>query len=178
MKSHRLHRLGVIALASAAMAWITPLLAEEGHFDRTLQVSGAVELEVRTGSGTINVRTGDSSSVRIEGTIRSSHGWFDSGDAEKKIRYLESHPPIEQQGNIIKIGHVEDEELQRNVSISYEIVTPVATRLRSSSGSGEETVEGLKGPVEASSGSGNLRLANIGVLRRTGSTLWSITPLR
>ena len=46
MKSHCLHRLVVIALAAAAMAWVTPLRAEEGHFDRTLQVSGPVELEV------------------------------------------------------------------------------------------------------------------------------------
>ena len=171
MKSHRLHVIGVFALAAAAMLWVTPLRAEDGHFDRTLQVSGPVEMDVRTGSGTINVRTGDSSSVRIQGTIRSSHGWFDSGDEEKKVRYLEAHPPIEQEGNLIKVGHVEDEDLQRHISISYEIVTPVATRLRSSSGSGEETIEGLKGPVEASSGSGNLRLASIGdeVRASTGS---------
>ena len=171
MKSHRLHRLGIITLAALAMAFITPLRAEEGHFGRTLQVSGPIEMDVRTGSGTINVRAGDASTVRIEGTIRSSHGWFEGGDAEKKIRYLESHPPIEQQGNFIKIGQIEDEEMQRNISISYEIVAPVATRLRSSSGSGEETIEGLKGPVEASSGSGSLKLTNIGdeVRASTGS---------
>jgi DUF4097 and DUF4098 domain-containing protein YvlB len=148
-----------------------PARAVEGHFARTLQVSGAVELEVQTGSGTIDVRTGDSSTVRITGTIRTTSGWFDGADAEEKVHYLVANPPIEQHGNIIKIGHIEDRDLTRNISISYEIVTPVETRLRSSSGSGEQDVSGLRGPVEASSGSGNLRLTNIGDMVRasTGS---------
>jgi DUF4097 and DUF4098 domain-containing protein YvlB len=148
-----------------------PARAVEGHFARTLQVSGAVELEVQTGSGTIDVRTGDSSTVRITGTIRTTSGWFEGAGAENKVHYLEANPPIEQHGNFIKIGRIEDEDLQRNISISYEIVAPVETRLRSNSGSGEQNVSGLRGPAEASSGSGNLRLTNIGDMIRasTGS---------
>jgi hypothetical protein len=148
-----------------------PARAAEGHFTRTLQVSGPVDLEVQTGSGSIEVRTGDNSTVRISGTIRSSNGWFDSGDSEKKVRYLETNPPIEQHGNLIKIGHLEDRELEHNISISYEILTPAETRLRSNTGSGEQTVNGVHGPVEASSGSGHLKLTNIGDMVRasTGS---------
>jgi DUF4097 and DUF4098 domain-containing protein YvlB len=171
MKSNRLLLWSILTPAALWLCLAAPAGAVEGHFARTLQVSGAVDLEVQTGSGTIDVRTGDSSSVRITGTIRATSGWFDSVDAEEKVRYLETHPPIEQHGNIIKIGRIEDEELKRNVSISYEIVTPVETRLRSSSGSGEQDVRGVRGPVEASSGSGHLRLTNIGDMVRasTGS---------
>jgi DUF4097 and DUF4098 domain-containing protein YvlB len=153
----------------------TPARAVEGHFARTLQVSGAVDLEVQTGSGTIDVRTGDSSTVRITGTIRSSSSWFYGSGEENKVHYLETNPPIEQHGNIIKIGRIEDEDLQRNISISYEIVTPVETRLRSNSGSGEQNVSGLRGPVEASSGSGSLRLTNIGDLVRAATGSGRIT---
>jgi DUF4097 and DUF4098 domain-containing protein YvlB len=175
MKSHRILSLGILASVVVSLCLAAPLRAVEGHFERTLQVSGAVELDVRTGSGTIDVRTGDSSTVRVSGTIRGSGGWHDDAGAEKKIRYLEANPPIEQQGNIIKIGRIEDEELQRHVSISYEIVAPVETRLRSSSGSGEQTVSGLHGPVEASSGSGNLRLTNIGDMVRASTGSGHIT---
>ena len=82
-----------------------------------------------------------------------------------------AHPPIEQHGNLIKIGHVDDHEMEHNVSISYEIVVPTETRLRSNTGSGEQSINGLRGPVEASSGSGHLRLTNIGdaVRASTGS---------
>jgi len=171
MKHHRLLPWGVLTLAVMFLWLAAPARAVEGHFARTLQVSGAVELEVQTGSGTIEVRTGDSSTVRITGTIRSSGGWFDSGGAEDRVHYLEANPPIVQHGNLIKIGHMEDRDLDRNISISYEIVAPVETRLRASSGSGEQEVSGLRGPVEASSGSGNLRLTNIGDMVRasTGS---------
>lgn len=171
MKSYRLFTLGILTLAAVALCLSAPARAAEGHFERTLQVTGPVELDVQTGSGTINVRTGDSSTVRISGTIRSSGSWLEGTDAEKKVRYLEANPPIEQHGGVVKVGHIEDESLQRNISISYEVVVPAATRLRSNSGSGDQDVNGLNGPVEASSGSGSLKLANIGdtVRASTGS---------
>src|SRR5437667_12269065 len=113
------------ALLSVATAGVARAAAE-GSFERTLKVTGPLELDVSTGSGHIDVRTGDSSTVRIRGTIRaSSGGWRSSDDdAERKVRYLESNPPIEQSGNYIKIGHAEDRELMRNVSISYDLVVP------------------------------------------------------
>jgi DUF4097 and DUF4098 domain-containing protein YvlB len=175
MKSYRILPLGILTSVAVSLCLTAPARAVEGHFERTLQVSGAVELDVRTGSGTIDVHTGDSSTVRVSGTIRATDGWHDSADVEKKVRYLEANPPIEQHGNIIKIGHIEDEELQRHISISYEIVAPVETRLRSSSGSGEQNVSGLRGPVEASSGSGNLRLTNIGDMVRASTGSGHIT---
>jgi len=180
MKSYRLFTLGILTIAAMAVCLSSPARAADGHFDRALQVSGPVELDVQTGSGTINVRTGDNSTVRVSGTIRPSGGWFSGGDQEKKVRYLEANPPIEQHGNVIKVGHIEDEDLQRNISISYEIVAPVATRLRSSSGSGEQDVSGISGPVEASSGSGSLKLTNIGDAVRvsTGSGHISVESVK
>jgi DUF4097 and DUF4098 domain-containing protein YvlB len=162
MKSNRLFTLGILMLAAVVLCVSAPARAADGHFERTLQVSGPVELDVQTGSGTINVRTGDSSTVHVSGTIRASNSWRGDDDAEKKIQYLEANPPIEQHGEVIKIGHIEDESLQHNISISYEVVVPAATRLRSSSGSGDQEVSGLNGPVEASSGSGSLKRGNIG----------------
>ena len=180
MKSDRLLTLSILTFAVMSMCFAVSTRAAEGHFTRTLQVSGAVDLEVQTGSGSIDVRTGDSSTVRITGTIRASRGWSDSASAEQKVRYLETNPPIEQHGNLIKIGHLEDEELQRNISISYEIVAPVETRLRSTSGSGDQSVSGLRGPVETSSGSGSLKLTNIGDMVRasTGSGLISVEGVK
>jgi DUF4097 and DUF4098 domain-containing protein YvlB len=175
MKHQRLLPWGILSLAVMFLYLAAPARAAEGHFARTLQVSGAVELEVQTGSGSIEVRTGDSSTVRITGTIRTTSGWFDGTGAENKVHYLEANPPIEQHGNAIKIGRIEDEDLQRNISISYEIVVPVETRLRSNSGSGEQNVSGLRGPVEASSGSGNLRLSNIGDMVRASTGSGHIT---
>ncbi len=162
MKSHRLLPLGFLMLAAISLCVAAPARAAEGHFDRTLQVTGPVDLNVDTGSGSITVRAGESSTVRVTGAIRASGGWSDNTGADQRIHRLEANPPIEQHGNVIKIGHMEDEELQRNISISYDIIVPVETRLRSNTGSGEQNVSGLHGPVEVSSGSGSITLSKIG----------------
>jgi len=161
----------LMALAATCLAFSTAALAAEGHFQRTLQVTGPVQLSVQTGAGTITVRTGGDSIVEVQGTIRAWTGLFSNGDAEKKVRYLESHPPIEQHGNVIEIGKITESGMQHNVSISYELVVPTNTRLSSKTGSGNQTIDGVSGPLEAETGSGDIKGSNIGgsVQATTGS---------
>jgi Toastrack DUF4097 len=139
----------------------------EGSFDRTLQVTGPVELEVTTRSGGIQVRVGEADAVRIHGIARASGG----ANAMQRLRQLEANPPIEQSGNIIRIGRLEDSELGRNVSIAYDLVVPAETQLAAESGSGDLSAEGIRGPLRVSTGSGGLRFGDIGgeVRASTGS---------
>ena len=160
-----------VALA-ASMACTADDRYAEGGFDRTLKTSGAVDLTVETGAGSISVHAGDGSSVHVIAKIRVNEDWHvTTSEAQAKVKKLESNPPIEQSGNTIRIGEIRDEDLKRNVSISYEISAPADTKLHSSTGSGSETLEGLKGPVETSTGSGGIHLAKIGseVHATTGS---------
>ena len=152
-----------VVLLSVATVISARGFAAEGSFDRTLKVTGPVELEVTTGSGNIDVRPGDSGSVRVHGKIRASNNWRDeSADSERKVQALESNPPIEQNGNMIRIGHIEDPELRRNISISYELEVPAETRLTSKTGSGSENINGIRGPLRAGTGSGSLKISSIG----------------
>lgn len=136
--------------------------AVEGSFDRTLKVTGTVDLEVKTGAGSIQVRPGDGGTVRVTGKIRARDSRWDGLSAAEKVKRIEANPPIVQEGNVIRIGEIEDRELRENVSISYELVVPAETKLRSSTGSGSQTIEGIRGPLDASTGSGSLTLSNIG----------------
>jgi DUF4097 and DUF4098 domain-containing protein YvlB len=146
--------------------------ASEGSFDRTLHVSGAVNLEIETGAGSIRVRAGSSNEVRVTGHIRSSNWLFgSSGDA---IERLEKNPPIQQSGNDIRIGHIDDPELRHNLSISYEVVTPSNTQLHSSTGSGSQDISGVSGPVDANTGSGGVKISDIGAGVRAHSGSGSI----
>ncbi len=149
--------LGVMLLVAAVAA--PSHGSAEGSFDRTLKVTGPVQLDVSTGSDSIRVRPGTAGSVHVVGTIRAHEGW--GGDAEDKVRRLEANPPIEQDGNIIRIGHTEDEDLKKNVSISYELEVPAETQVRSESGSGSQEIRGLVGPVSTQTGSGSITLADI-----------------
>lgn len=149
--------IGLIVLALQA---VPAMASAEGTFQRTLEVSGPVHLDVNTGSGQIQVRPGSSSRVQITGHIKVTD-WF-GGNAEEKVKRLQDNPPIQQSGNDIRVGHVDDPELRRNVSISYEITVPAETQVRAHSGSGNQSVEGIRGPVEVDAGSGGLKVSGIG----------------
>src|SRR3954469_15116970 len=154
MKPNRLTVLVVLL----SLATLPVFAAQEGGFDRTLKVSGQVDLDVSTGSGGITVNRGSDGQVVIHATIRASYyGWF-GGDVSDKIRAIESNPPVEQSGNTVRIGHFASSDLQRNVSISYDIQIPANARLQSHTGSGSIRIAGVNGPVEASTGSGGINI--------------------
>ncbi len=163
--------VGVIVMAVVVSA---PSYGAEGRFERTLNVTGPVDLDVQTGSGNITVHTGSGSTVHVVGTIHASEmgNWF-SGDRlspDERVKQLESNPPIEQNGNSIRLGHIENRDL-RNVSISFDVTVPAQATLHSETGSGEQEITGVKGSVTSHSGSGNLSItdATAGVSARTGS---------
>lgn len=158
-----------IAITALVLCSLPAYSSAHGEFERTLQVNGRVDLQVETGSGSIEVHRGGSNQVHVVGRI-STNEWF-GGNAEEKVKKLEANPPIQQSGNDIRIGHIDDPELKHNISISYEITVPENTELHSSSGSGTENIADIAGPLEANTGSGSLKISNIGagVRAHTGS---------
>jgi DUF4097 and DUF4098 domain-containing protein YvlB len=132
-------------------------------------VTGPANVDLSTGSGSVHVRTGGSGQVEITAHIKVTN-WF-GGDSERKVQEIEKDPPIQQSGNDIRIGHSVDSELFHNVSISYELVVPAETQLRSHTGSGNQTIEGLQREIEIETGSGGLKISDIGnrVRAETGS---------
>ena len=166
-ESSRTAKLLVLALvvlftSTAALAWPSP----QGTFDRTLQVTGPVDLEVLTHSGDVRIRAGSSGTVQIHGKIFVGEAWF-LGRHESDVHGIEQNPPIRQQGNSIHIDYVD----VRNISIDYEITVPTDTTVRTHSGSGDQTIEGTHGNVDVQTGSGDVKLASLqGEIRlQTGS---------
>jgi DUF4097 and DUF4098 domain-containing protein YvlB len=159
----KLRQISFAVCCVVLMSWsvATAAAAAEGSFQRTLKVSGPVDLDIETGSGNIEIRTGSSDQIQVTGHIRANN-WFSGGDATEKVKRIESNPPIQQSGNDIRIGHIDDPTLRRNISISYELVVPAETRLRSRTGSGNQNAVGLHGAVDLQTGSGNVVFSNIG----------------
>lgn len=142
---------------------VLPLSASStGHFERTLQVSGPVDLEVTSGSGNITVHTGGAGTLSVSAKIHGSTGsWFFGGDVEERIQRIEKNPPVEQQGNTIRMGKFEDRDLARNISIDYDLTVPAQTRLNSRTGSGDQSLSGLQLALTANTGSGNITIENV-----------------
>jgi DUF4097 and DUF4098 domain-containing protein YvlB len=159
---HRAFRTLIFILASSVAGFASVI----GTFDRSFQVSGTIDLEVLTRSGDINVRNGGASTVSIHAKIHSSNSWF-GGDHKSEVQELQNNPPIRQNGNSIRIDYVNF----NNISIDYDITVPDNTAVRAHTGSGDQTIEGLRGNIELESGSGDLRVARLtGEMRfQTGS---------
>src|SRR6185312_5550461 len=142
---------------------VLPALAEvTGHFDRTLKVTGPVDLNIVSGSGNITVHPGGNDSVVISAKIHASNSWLFGGSAEDRIHRIEQNPPVEQQGNIIHIGRSDDRDLFRNISIDYDVTVPPQTRMTSQTGSGDQVINGLQLSLTAKTGSGNITVDNLG----------------
>jgi hypothetical protein len=173
MKSPKTFFLILNAFAVATLVCLQALpataAAREGSFQRTLSVTGPVRMDLTTGSGDVQVHTGNSNQVQVSGHIRATE-WF-AENVEERIRRLETNPPIQQSGNDIRIGHIDDPDLRHHISISYEVTVPAETELRVETGSGSQTVEGIRGPLDVRAGSGELKASEIGdrVHAETGS---------
>jgi Putative adhesin len=128
----------------------------QGTFERTLQVTGAVDLEVLTHSGDVTVKSGPAGSVSIRGKIFVSDRWL-RGERKSDVTAIEQNPPVRQDGNSIHIDYVD----ARDISVDYEITVPADTALRAHTGSGDQTIEGLHGNADLQSGSGDLKLARL-----------------
>jgi hypothetical protein len=139
-----------LSLALAAL----PALATEATFDRTLSVNGRPELSVATGSGNIHIHQGSGNTIHIYGRVKSN--W---GGSDEKVREIAAHPPIEQTGNIVRIG--QHNENLHNISIDYEIEAPANSFLDAGSGSGDVNDEGVGENAKLNTGSGNVHATGL-----------------
>lgn len=160
-----LAKLSIVALG-ILFATAVASASEQGRFERKLNVSGAGDLQVFTRSGDVTIRSGPAGTVGIIGHIHVGNRWF-SGDKRSEVEEIEKNPPIQQSGNNIRIDYVN----HQNISIDYEITAPSDTKVRTKSGSGDQTIEGMHAGIDVETGSGDVRLSDLaGDLRvHTGS---------
>jgi hypothetical protein len=138
----------VLALASV------PSRAAEATFERDLTVNGRVDLSVATNSGSIHLTAGPAGRVHVFARVKSNWGGNDA-----KVQEIAAHPPIEQTGNIVRIG-VHHQDLH-NISIDYEIQAPADAFLNAESGSGTLIDDGVGVNAKLSTGSGSIRATGL-----------------
>lgn len=131
--------------------------AATGNFDRTLSVSGPIRIELNGASGDVSITGSGSGKVHIHAEVRASGFGFDS--PEKRVNEIVNNPPIEQHGEVIRIG--QDIRHFRNVSISYVIEAPRDTEISSDVLSGSQSIRNVRGPLKVESASGSIDVDHI-----------------
>jgi hypothetical protein len=154
---------GVLAVAALALA-ATPVRATEATFERDLNVSGRVDLTVATGTGSIHITPGPAGHVHVFGRVKPIWGGNDD-----KVQQIAAQPPIEQTGNIVRIGA--SHENFNNIAIDYEIQAPPDTFLHAATGTGQLTDDGVGANAKLSTGTGSIHAIGLqgGFSLETGS---------
>jgi hypothetical protein len=152
------------AFTVACVLAAAPARATEATFERDLTVNGRVDLSVTTGSGYIHLSVGPAGRVHVFGRVKS--GW---GGNDAKVREIAANPPIEQTGNIVRVG-LRHQNLN-NISIDYEVQAPPDSFLDAASGSGNVTDDGVGSNAKLSTGSGSIHTTGLqgGFTLQTGS---------
>jgi len=138
----------ILALASASCR------AAEATFERDLTVNGRLDLTVEDGAGSIHLTSGPAGRVHIFARVKSY--W---GGSDDKVREIAAHPPIEQTGNIVRIG-LHHQSLH-NISIEYEIEAPADCFLNAAFGSGSIDDDGVGVNAKLTTGSGSIRATGL-----------------
>jgi len=133
-------------------------------FDRNLTFNGKLDLSVSTGAGSITFTRGSANQIHIHGIVKVNQ----NGDPAQAQR-IAANPPIQQEGNTIRIGG--HQENLHNISISYEIEAPADTALKAATGSGNIIDTGVGQDAKLSTGSGNITATGIesGFKAQTGT---------
>jgi DUF4097 and DUF4098 domain-containing protein YvlB len=155
-------KLQLLAL-SMLLLWGAAASGATDAFEENLTVTDTITLDVKTGSGSIEISSGPGRDVKIIGKIKvqRSSFWRRNANAEEIIQQVIDNPPIEVSDGLVRVGRFEDRSLGKRVSISYTIVVPSDSDVIASTGSGSISVNDIAARVEVGSGSGRLRLANI-----------------
>lgn len=147
----------ICALAWTASASASPrhsgkaAASDSANFERSFAVTTPVRLEVSNGSGNVEIRGSADGTVHIHGKVTQG-GWSMFGGGAKNVDEVAANPPLEQNGNTIRIG--KNSSWFKNVSIDYQVEVPHDTEIDSEVASGGVTIDNVKGPVKASSASG------------------------
>jgi DUF4097 and DUF4098 domain-containing protein YvlB len=142
-----------------------------GSFDRSLDVSGPIRLELSNVAGDVAIVGSADGKVHVHGDVRVSG--FGFGSPQKRLDDIVASPPVELKGETLRIG--KDMSRLHNVAITYSVEVPRATEVSSTSVSGSQSVRNVRGPVLAQSVSGAVHGQDIGREVKLASTSGTVT---
>lgn len=157
----RMQRLaGAFALFTLALA--APAIAgETASLEMDMPIEKAAVLNVSVDDGTVEITGADIDHVSIRAVIEvddrlSRTSPMKAGGIANAVK---RSPPISADGDRITITSLEKRTHQRYVTMAYEITVPHDATVTVHSDSGNVTVSGVTGPVEATSDSGEVTVA-------------------
>lgn len=149
-----------VIVINAAVA--TPVLAQRFTCERSFDVTGTSILDVSTVRGKIEIATGEPGRVVVIGMVTVRVDWNVPANVAELAHKVAASPPLQQDGQTIRLRVPADPADQRAVTVSYQVRVPPNTRVLSVSESGATSVRGVSGAVAVRTQSGAVELTRLG----------------
>ena len=151
--------LGVIVFIAGGPA---TALAQRFTFERSFDTKGSSAIDISTLQGKIEVTVGESGRTVVVGTATVRVDWNVPGNAADLARKVADHPPIQQDGQTLRLMPPSDPTERRAVTVSYQVRVPRETDVTTTTESGETTVRGVSRAVTIHTQSGAITVMQIG----------------
>lgn len=151
--------LGIVAFS---VGGASPALAQRFPFERSFDVTGPSVLDVSTIRGKIEVTAGEPGRIVVMGTVTVRVDWNVPANAAELARHVADHPPIQRDGQTVKLRPPTEPAERRAVTVSYEVRVPPETAVTTTSESGATTVRGVAGAVVIQTQSSAIDVMHLG----------------
>jgi hypothetical protein len=151
--------LWIVAMSAGTAS---PALAQRFLFERSFAVTGPSTLDVTTIRGTIEVAVGGPGRIVVMGTASVRVDWNVPANAIDLARTVADNPPIERDGQTVRLSSPSDPAALRAVTLSYQVRVPPETKVAALTESGATTVRGVTGAVVIRSQSGAIEVMQLG----------------
>ena len=161
---HSIMRLRTMLLGIAALTVGTasPALAQRFPFEQSFDVIGPSVLDVSTIRGKIEITAGEPGRIVVMGKATVRVDWNVPANAADLARKVASSPPIQREGQTIRLRPPTDPAELRAVTVSYQVRVPPETEVATSSESGATTVRGVARSVVIHTQSGAIDVTQLG----------------
>jgi hypothetical protein len=151
--------LGIIAFGAASAS---PALAQRFPFERSFDMTGPSALDVSTIRGQIEITAGEPGRIVVLGTVTVRVDWNVPANAADLARKVADNPPIQREGQTVRLRPPSDPAEQRAVTVSYQVRVPPETEVAAASESGATTVRGVARAVVIRTQSGAIDVMQLG----------------
>lgn len=158
MQFHRI-LLGVIVFIAVEAS---PALAQRFTFERSFAVTGPSAIDISTIQGKIEVVAAEPGRIVVVGTATVRVAWNVPGNAVELARKVADNPPIQQDGQTLRLRPPSDPTEQRAVTVSYQVRVPRETEVTVTTESGETTIRGVSRAVTIHTQSSAITVMEVG----------------
>jgi hypothetical protein len=155
-------RSTLAVLIALVVGTATTARAQRFPFERTFDVQGVSTLDVSTMRGKIEVVAGAPGRIVVTGAATVRVAWDSPSNAVELARGVAEHPPIERDGNTVRLRPPSDPAEQKATTVNYTVRVPPDTEVRSDSNSGATTIRGVAGAVAARTQSAAIAVGSLG----------------